>query len=136
MKIQSSDRQDLNWKREDHILLPSVDQEKRMAIRVLDWERLKRKLSTVDEPIQKIAVVYSILFGVSASSGLSIIPLFMSEGLPAWVIPLYGCVCIFSLISAFIFVGIDWKFRSKKKSDIQEINKDFEDIESLFNTNN
>ena len=132
MNQQSSSEQVLNWKREEPIAVPSSDRERRMAIRYSDWERLKRRLSRVVDPVPRLSVVYSILFGIAASSGLSIIPIAKSQGLPSWVTPLYACVCVFSLLCGFVFVWVDRKVRSGMESELQDIEADMNDIEDMF----
>ena len=133
MNQQSPHEQALNWQREESIAVPSRDREKRMAVRYSDWGRLTRRLSRVlATPVLKLSVVYSIFFGISASSGLSIIPIATSQGLPSWVTPLYACVCIFSLVCGCIFVYVDRRVRSGMESDIQEIRTDMKDIEASF----
>lgn len=133
MNQQYSHDSVLNWQREEDIAVPSRDREKRMAIRHSDWERLTRRLSRVlATPVLKLSVAYSILFGISASSGLSIIPIATSQGLPSWVTPLYVCVCIFSFVCGCTFVYVDRRVRSGMESDIQEIRTDMKDIEALF----
>jgi len=122
----------LNWKREEPIAVPSPDRERRMAIRYSDWKRLKRRLSQVVDQIPKLSVVYSILFGIAATAGLSIIPIAASQDLPSWVTPLYLCVFAFSLFCGLIFVLVDRKFRSRRKSDLRDIEADMKDIEAMF----
>lgn len=132
MNQQSSPEQVLNWKREEFIAVPSLDREKRMAIRCSDWERLKRRLSRVADPVPRLSVVYSILFGIAATSGFSIIPIAASEDLPSWVTSLYICVCASSFLCGCVFVWIDRKVRSGKESELQDIKADMNDIEGMF----
>ena len=134
MDQQPSSEEVLNWKREEHIAVPSPNREKRMAIRCSDWERLKRRLSRIVDPVPRPSIVYSILFGIAASSGLSIIPIAASQGLPPWVTPLYACVCAFSLLCGGVFVWVDRKVRSGRKSELRDIEADMNDIESMFSS--
>ena len=131
MSQQSFSEQVLNWRREEPIAVPSPDRERRMAIRYSDWKRLKRRLSRVADPVPRLSVVYSVLFGIATSSGLSIIPIATSYGL-SWVTSLYICVCVFSLLCGCVFVWIDRKVRSGRESDLEDIEADMKEIESMF----
>ena len=113
------------------IAVPSEDSDVCMAIRRLDWERINKRLSVVKKSKSKLPIIYSIFFGIAASFGVSIIPLASSEGLPAWVIPLYICVFIFSLITAFVFVYVDNKNKTNEDQNIQYILEDMESVKKL-----
>ncbi|MFX0204101.1 MAG: hypothetical protein ACFFCW_49010 [Candidatus Hodarchaeota archaeon] len=134
MNQQTIPDKGLNWKREEPIAVPSPSREKRMAIRCSDWERIKRRISQIADPIPKLSVVYSILFGIAATSGLSILPIVVSQGLPSWVTPLYICIFLFSFLCGCVFVYVDRKFRSGRSSDIKDIKADMNDIEGMFET--
>lgn len=119
--------------RDEHIAIPSSEQEKRIAIRYLDWDRIKTRLSRVKEPVPRLHLIYSWLFGVSSTSCLTIITLSStSQNLPVWLIPLYWCVFIFALLCAIVFVYTDKKLSSKKVSDLTEIIDDMNIVEKSF----
>ncbi|HBV97553.1 MAG: hypothetical protein JL50_04105 [Peptococcaceae bacterium BICA1-7] len=123
----------LNWQREEKIAIPLTEREKRMAIRCSDWNRIMRNVKNNLEPTPKISIIYSILFGIAGSAGLSIIPIAKSEGLASWVAPLYVCTFIFSLLCAFVFLLVEIKIvQPSKCSRIKEIEDDMKDIEDMF----
>jgi hypothetical protein len=122
----------LNWKREEPIDLPIPESEGRLAIRHQDWRRLKNRIQRVDNNSWNLSVVYSTLFGVAVSAGLSIIPLAATKDLPAWVTPLYICFFFFSLICALVFIAIDRKLKSQRHSDRQDMIDEMSDIEGTF----
>lgn len=132
MKKQTSPEKALNWSRDESIAVPSPDSEGRMAIRCSDWARIKRKLSDILKPPSRLQIVYSILFGVAGSSALSIIPLAIAKNLPAWVLPLYICVFLFSLVGGSVFVYVEKENLKKRRADIKEIETDMNEIESVF----
>lgn len=135
MEQQASSKEVLNWRREEPIAVPGPDRERRMAIRYSDWKRLRRRLSRVADPIPRLSVAYSVLFGIAASSGLSIIPIAISYGL-SWVTSLYICICGFSLLCGCVFVWIDRKVHLARCSDLEDIEADMEEIESMFELGN
>lgn len=132
MSTQPPPEESLNWKREEPIDLPIPESEGRLAIRHQDWKRLKNRIQRVDNNSWDLSVVYSTLFGISGSAGLSIIPIVSAKDLPAWVTPLYSCLFIFSLLCAVVFLVIDKKLKSKRQSDRQEVIDDMSDIEGTF----
>ena len=116
------------WERQESIAVPSPGREGWFAIRASDWQRIRRRVSRATSRTAKLPVIYSILFGVAASSGLSIIPIASTEDLPSWVTPVYVCVCVFSFLTACVFVWFDNKNQSEKESELQHIQEDMEEI--------
>ena len=128
--------QDLNVTSKHQITLPSTESEKRIAIRFIDWNRLKRYIDEKQESIFNLSIPYSILYGVSGSAGLSLIPLFFSTGLPSWTIPLYICITLFSLLCAIIFNILDYTFKKKVCEDKKNISTEMIEIENTFEKEN
>ncbi len=118
--------------RQQVISVPAQDQEKWIALREFDWKRIYNKVCKIERPFNYISVWYSILFGVSVSFGVSIIPLKYSQGLPPWVIPLYACICGFSFVMALTFVIINKKLSSHEGSNITAVKEDMERTEKYF----
>ncbi len=129
---QSQPDNALNWKHEESIAVPSPDQEKRMAVRIADWDRIRDRLSQISDPFAWVPIIYSILFGVAGTSGLSIIPICLTENRPAWVIPLYIIITFLSLFTGSAFVAIYRIFLRKRKSGTTGIVKDMDSIEAMF----
>ena len=123
---------EINVTRDMAITVPSGDSESCMAIRRYDWERISRRLLQLKDSDSKLPIVYSILFGVAVSSGVTIIPLTSSEGLPSWITPFYMCLFIFSLICAGVFVVVDKKIKTDGESNVQDILNDMELVENLY----
>jgi len=134
MNQQPPSEQPLNWKREEPIAVPLPGSERRMAIRHSDWARIRRIVSRGADPVPRLSLAYSILFGVFATAGLSIIPLALSAGLPPWVIPLYVILSVFSLLCGGVFVWLDIHLRSGKKTALEDCVDDMDDIEKMFET--
>ena len=129
--MNSTDNE-INITRDMAITVPSGDSESCMAIRRYDWERINDRLLQLKDYNSKLPIVYSILFGVAASSGVTIIPLTSSEGLSPWVIPFYVCLSVFSLICACVFVYADKKNKTEAESNIQIILKDMQSLGDLY----
>jgi hypothetical protein len=120
---------ELKFTREERISIPSSDSERRMGVRCADWDRIKKRLSQLYNPIPHLRIAYSVVYGVAATAGLTIIPLTITEGLSPWVIPFYGCVCLFGFICATVFVFIDRRIYSIKTTQISDIIADMDDVE-------
>jgi len=86
--------------------LPSLKSEARREIRTADWERLKRRCNQITSPPQWLTVTYSLLFGISASAALSIIPIAYAQGLPTFSLPLYTVGTIATAVLGGVLVGV------------------------------
>lgn len=129
----SAEAPTLNWTRTDSVALPQVAAERRFAIRMSDWERLKRQMERCNDDLGvNLSGWYFCSFGVAASAFLSIIPLGLSTGHPAWAIPLYTCVGIFAALLGVALVLVNWRITKDKKGRLTEIKVDMADIESGF----
>ncbi len=72
----------INFTLNQIIMVPSPQRERRMAIRYLDWLRLRRNIAQVRDSDTWLSKAYSVLFGISATSFLSIYPLTVLSDLP------------------------------------------------------
>lgn len=122
------------WQREEPISVPMSAQERRIAIRYLDWNRCKKRLSKARQEVPRFHLVFSFLFGIAASSAFSLIAFYANPAanFPAWVYPLFILVFVFSLCNGAIFVALDRRMRHGQKSDVDDILEDMESIEKTF----
>jgi len=130
----NEENRSVTWKREEPISVPIPAQERRIAVRYLDWDRCKKRLQKIRQQIPRLHLVYSFLFGIAASSLFSLITLFANPEtqLPAWGCPLYILIFVFSLGAAICFVYVDQKILHEKKSDIDDLVEEMESIEKTF----
>ena len=122
----------LRYKRQDPIEVPAQEKEARRAIRKADWNRIKRLVERIPSESDILRIIYSILFGVAGSVGLSIYPIYSNPQASSWLFPLYVCITVFSLLVAFVFCVLDRRIRKSKINYLQMIQKDMEEIESIF----
>ena len=123
----------LNYTRTDSVALPQSDAEKRFAIRMSDWERLKRQMSKCgDDYGLNLSGWYFCSFGIAGSAFLSIIPLSLSKEVPYWVVPLYVCVGIFSALLGGALLHVSRRAARERKSRLEEIGIDMGEIERGF----
>lgn len=108
-----------------------IEQDDMFTIRKSDWKRIKRLVNNVPKSINFVSIVYSILFGISGSALLTLIPLKNSSNLDTWVIPLYVIATVSTFILATILVIIEKKFLKREKESVKDINTEFEEIEKL-----
>lgn len=122
----------INIDRPQRIDLPSAEHETRIAIRYIDWSRIKRKVKDMQDPTPRLHLIYSSLFGFSGSSTLSCIIISQSEGLLPWVLPLFICISVFSFISGGAIYLLDRKNREERISEMDECIQDMNEVESTF----
>jgi len=114
------------------ISLPSPDSDREMAIRCSDWKRIERGLEDALDLPTDFSTLYGILFGLSGSSGFSLIPLAMTKDLPVWVLPAY-----IAFTSAFLFCGVFVFFfsreqRKKRKKMLSDLLEHIKEIGDRF----
>ena len=132
MPIQPPPEESLNWKREESIDLPMPESEGRLAIRHQDWKRVKTKIQRFDIKGSSLPVIYSVLFGVAGSAGLSIIPISRTSDLSPWVTPFYVCVFLFSLLCGVVFVLVERRLKLNDRTTQTDIFEEMCDIEGTF----
>ncbi len=93
-----------------------------IQLRVLDWKRLYRKISSVRTASSHKELFAGISWGITASALFSLIPLYQAaQTVDPWVKPTYWIISI-----ASFFVGlIIWFTMKDTSSDIAESKKDF-----------
>lgn len=129
-----NENQTVTLKRDQSISLPSPSQERSLAIRYLDWNRCKMKLRRISQRVPRLHLVYSFLFGITASSGFSLLTFSTQTEtkLPAWGYPLYSLIFVFSLVTAIVFVYVDRRIGLDKQSEIDDVIEDMKSIEETF----
>ncbi len=120
----------LNYNAKGDIALPSC--ESRLGINRSDWNRIKRLISNRPRNKYHLNVWSSVLYGISGSAGLSIIPIYFSSNLPSWVIPLYVCICIFTLLMAVILTILNKRINKEAIEYDDLIIKDMGEVESTL----
>lgn len=125
------------YTRQEPISVPSPLQERRIAIRYHDWARCKNKLKKIRSRIPRIHLLYSFLFGITASSLFSLVAFYTSPQTqyPEWIYPLYWLLMIFSLVTASGFVFVDKRMLAEKDTVMDEVIEDMEGIEKTFAEN-
>ena len=111
-----------------------IEQDEMFTIRKSDWKRIKRLVNNIPKPSKFISTIYSILFGVSGSALLTLIPLKTLSNLDGWVIPLYIITTIASLLLAIILLITEKKFLKNENGSVKDINTEFSEIESLYSS--
>jgi hypothetical protein len=129
---EPSSGEQINWNQNTQIAVPAPTTEARVAIRRLDWSRIRRNLLRCNEPPFSLSVWYSILFGFSASSFLSIAPIAVTKDLPVWVLPAYILATFFSLLLGTVLVWLDKRLNRQRRSQIEDLDADMDEIERTF----
>jgi len=114
------------------ISIPSPEQDRMIAIRNFDWERIKGRVSQMSKKNVSLSVWYQSLFGSAITSGLSIWPVSITKDLPPWVISLYIIFTFGCLLMGGILVWLDRKLGLSTTTEAQNITSDMDKVESLF----
>ena len=117
------------------ISIPSPEQDRMIAVRDFDWQRIKGRVSRISKKEVSLSIWYPSLFGIAITSGLSIWPVSMTKDLPAWVTPSYVICTVTFLAMGGILMWLDRKVATNKIMDVDEIMADMEKVESLFSDN-
>lgn len=121
----------LNYTKDETVYLPSDDG--CYSIRKFDWNRIKRKVCNFGQKENiDFKLYFSILYGVGASAGFSIIPITFSDNLPVWVTPLYILITFFSIGIAIVLTVMDTKMKKNREIDIEEIEAEMNEVEKMF----
>ena len=126
----------INWNQNTQIAVPTSTTEARIAIRRLDWARIRRNVLALNAPQFNLPVWYSISFGFAASSLLSIAPIAVTKDLSAWVLPAYALATVFSLILGIALARINKNLTRQRQSDIKSLDTDMDEIERTFRSFN
>lgn len=119
----------VQYDRSQQIAVPSSDQDSLLAIRHLDWKRIKNRVSKIAERRTPLSLWYPTLFAIGITSGLSIYPISITKDLPSWVTPLYVLTTIFSFFVGGVFMLLDRKYKGDTASEVLDIKSDMEEVE-------
>ena len=98
-----------------------------LVIPIAAWDRLIQRLNTLKTGFRPWAVAYSVLFGIGATAGLSIIPLAISEA-PSWAVPTYVAVCVSSIVIGVSFIFVDRSLIKHQSLHISQLAGEMEQI--------
>jgi hypothetical protein len=114
------------------ISIPSPDSDREMAIRCADWKMLERRLTAASDLPKDYSTLYGILFGLSGSAWLSLIPLAITKDLPAWVLPSYGALAFASLLCGIFTVFLSRDQRRTRRTMMTALLDDVKEIGGRF----
>lgn len=118
----------VNYQPNAKIALPSELHESRLAIRRIDWERLKRRCKENPEDLFPFQAIYTMSFGVAGTAGFS------WYTAPTAIEHIFISILSVGMIIGVIMIILEWRFGVAKVQTIQEMLKDMEEIESVFDT--
>lgn len=122
-----------NFMHSDSVVLPQSEAEVRFAIRRSDWGRLKRCITICKrDSSPNLSGWYFFCFGIAASAGVSILPLFKATGLAPWIIPAYLCLTGAATIVGLVLVALNRYLNQNRGNRLDELEIDMGDIERGF----
>ncbi|MGH7870551.1 MAG: hypothetical protein ACREP9_23615 [Candidatus Dormibacteraceae bacterium] len=130
----------------NEILLPpaelTVPVERHFPIRCMDWNRLRRKIASLPDPLAPLASVGWAFVGIAAAAAIAYFPwTAMDSGLPikiqqryAYISPVLASMAIGSIMFALYAFFEDKKTAKMRKSSVNEVLADMDDIHKLDET--
>jgi hypothetical protein len=112
----------LSVKRDEYIVVPPADHDRRLAIRYRDWGRLQGDIRRAGQSEHGfLAILWPLCFGVAATSLFSIMPMVSAKDLPAWVIPSYVAATVAGVALGSVFAFLHWKLAETVRGNLEEI---------------
>ena len=112
------------------VTLQHPQSEERLAVRVPDWNRIKRLLEATKLTPPAEVIWYSICFGVAGSALFSTIAIFCATNPPAWMLPTHIAILIGTALLGLILYFHERSRRRQSNSRIDEIRQDIQEVES------
>ena len=119
----------ITWNQSAPVSAPTPEQERRMLIRRNDWDRWTKKLNRVKNQSTRFDVIYSFLFGFSASSFIALVTSLSQPKIAMWVIVTYAVSIALGLVLGLIVVYIDKALKQVAQSTVKEVVEDMEEIQ-------
>lgn len=123
---------EIGWSHCAQISVPSPENERRLAIRAVDWTRIKRSVKQIHRPLKSLQFWYSCLAGAAVTAGFTIIPLACTQGVPSWVMPFYIIATGACGLMAWILYRVDQKIVETQGADAEGVYADMQEIEQHF----
>ena len=118
--------------RNQEIAFPSPDSDRGIVIRCDDFKRLKRSLTNASAPPKDYSALASGLLCFSGSAWLSLIPLAITKGLPAWVLPSDIALAGASLLCGIFVIFLGRDQRKSRKTMMSDLLENFTEIENRY----
>lgn len=98
-----------------------------LVIPLAAWDRLIQRINAFKPEFRPRAVAYSVLFGICATTGLSVAPLMISDA-PSWAVPTYGAACVSAIAIGTGFVFVDKSLTKHQALRISQLAGEMEQI--------
>jgi len=104
-----------------------------MSIRKLDWTRIYRKVKSVPREPSVYKIASAIAYSISATSLLSLIPLYAATGTTdPWVRPLYWILGISALVLGSLTLVLDKQSSQIVHASCDEVLQDMRDVHEAY----
>lgn len=118
---------------ETAVVLPKAEHEEVLAMRRVEWQRVRRRVERLSNPLSGASEWSATFFGLGAGALLSLIPIVSatSDQQP-WVIPLFWVVGISFLVLAGFMLWVHRKMRHSHSDDVTDICGEMDEIEAWY----
>jgi predicted membrane channel-forming protein YqfA (hemolysin III family) len=119
---------------ETTISLPLRESERTLAVRHLEWKRVRRRVERLKDPSHQGGSGGALFFlGVSVTAGFSILALFAGSEQPrSWVVAIYATATVSSLLLAGTWHHFSKRSGRTRRDEVLEICTEMDDIEARF----
>ena len=114
------------------VLYPSEEKETRMAIRRVDWNRIKRLVDNIRPEPKFLRMTYSLFIGAAITAGATIIPIRYVSQIPPWFLLIYIFFAGFAFALGIILLLVDIFNTTSKSTDLKSLREDMQEIEDTF----
>lgn len=123
----------INLESDVPLALPSQQAEERLALRWVDWHRIRRLVESAAKPPPAASTWPATFLGIGITTALTLIPLTQSTPRPeSWVIPTFIVTTVASFALA-AYAQWAWHVMSRaRKDDVASICADMAEIESAY----
>src|SRR5688572_23179660 len=110
----------LNIKRETPLTLPSPKSEEQMALRRAEWQRLRKRVGRLTDPLAGASSWAATFLGLALGGAVSLASVVgATEHRKSWVVPTLGVSSIACFVIAVFAFWVHTKMRASRKDDVE-----------------
>lgn len=119
---------------ETTVVLPLAETERTMAVRNVEWKRVRVRVQRLADPLERVASGWSLFFlGAAVTGALSVLGLYTGSVKPkSWAVAIYGTGTFFCVLLALTWMWFERRSGKGRRDEVTEICSEMDDIEARF----